>query len=128
MRIIREATFYFNHFFIFGVAGRGFKKEYRMQVNAGLSAGWRKGAAMFARLTAEETGGMIRIKPYYGSLLLKGVQLNATQMVAVAAIACAFEATDAIPIEYIAIAAIPLPGKKGFIRAITSGSIPTGAG
>jgi tripartite ATP-independent transporter DctP family solute receptor len=70
-----------------------FKKEYRLQVNVAPSYYWSMGAAKFAELVNEKTNGRIRIKPYYGSTLLKGAQLKSTQMVAKGVIDCAFEST-----------------------------------
>jgi len=64
-----------------------------MQVTVGPQTAWGQGAAKFAELAAEKTGGRIRIKPYFGSQLLKGAQLNAAQMVADGAIDLAFEST-----------------------------------
>jgi len=70
-----------------------FKKEYKMQVNVGPTTAWGRGAAKFAELAEKKTGGKIKVKPYYGSSLLKGAQLNSTQMVALGAIDLAFEST-----------------------------------
>ncbi len=70
-----------------------FKKEYRMQVTVGPLTYWGQGAARFAELVGEKTGGRIRVKPYYGSQLLKGAQLNSCQMVAMGAVDCALEST-----------------------------------
>lgn len=70
-----------------------FKTEYRMQVNVGPTTYWGMGAAKFAELVKEKTHGRIRVKPYYGSQLLKGAQLNAAQTVAMGGIDCAFEST-----------------------------------
>ena len=70
-----------------------FRAEYRMQVNVGPTTHWGKGAAKFAELVAAKTGGRIVVKPYYGSQLLKGAQLNSSQMVASGAIDCALEST-----------------------------------
>ena len=72
---------------------KGLKTEYRMQVNVGSTTYWGMGAAKFAELVKEKTKGKINIKPYYGSQLLKGAQLNSSQMVAAGAIDCAFEST-----------------------------------
>ena len=72
---------------------KGFKKEYKMQVNVGPTTYWGMGAAKFAELAAEKTGGKIKVVPYYGSQLLKGAQLNSSQMVAEGSINCAFEST-----------------------------------
>ena len=71
----------------------GFKKEYRLQVNVGPSFYWGMGATKFAELVAEKTDGRIHVKPYFGSALLQGAQLNAAQMVARGVIDCAFEST-----------------------------------
>jgi tripartite ATP-independent transporter DctP family solute receptor len=70
-----------------------FKKEYRMQVNVGPQSYWGMGAARFADLVREKTGGRIHIKPYFGSQLLKGAQLHSAQMVSSGAIDLAFEST-----------------------------------
>ena len=72
---------------------KGFKREYRMQVNVGSSTYWGMGAAKFAELVRKKTNGRINVKPYFGSQLLKGAQLNSSQMVASGAIDCAFEST-----------------------------------
>jgi len=70
-----------------------FKKEYRLQVNVAPSYYWSMGAVKFAELVMEKTNGDIRIKPYFGSTLLKGAQLKSTQMVAKGVIDCAYEST-----------------------------------
>jgi len=70
-----------------------FKKEYKMQVNVGPTTYWGMGAAKFAALAREKTAGRINVKPYFGSQLLKGAQLNSSQMVAMGAIDLAFEST-----------------------------------
>jgi len=70
-----------------------FKKEYKMQVNVGPKLYWGIGATKFAELVGEKTGGQINVKPYFGSALLKGAQLNSAQMVAKGAIDCAMEST-----------------------------------
>jgi tripartite ATP-independent transporter DctP family solute receptor len=70
-----------------------FKREYRMQVTVGPTTHWGMGAARFAELAAQKTGGRINVKPYYGSQLLKGAQLNSSQMVSGGAIDCALEST-----------------------------------
>jgi tripartite ATP-independent transporter DctP family solute receptor len=72
---------------------RGFRKEYRMQVTVGPTTYWGMGAARFAKLAREKTAGRVRVKPYYGSQLLKGAQLNSSQMVAMGGIDLAFEST-----------------------------------
>lgn len=64
-----------------------------MQVNVGPRTAWGQGAARFAALAYQKTGGRIRIKPYYNSELLRGAQLLAAQMVARGAVDCAFEST-----------------------------------
>jgi TRAP-type transport system periplasmic protein len=74
-------------------AAADFKSEYKLQVNVGPSFYWGMGATKFAELVGEKTNGQIHIKPYFGSSLLKGAQLNAAQMVAKGVIDCAFEST-----------------------------------
>jgi TRAP-type transport system periplasmic protein len=75
------------------VQAAGFKSEYKLQVNVGPSFYWGMGATRFSELVAEKTEGRINIKPYFGSSLLKGAQLNAAQMVSKGVIDCAFEST-----------------------------------
>jgi len=70
-----------------------FKKEYSMQITVGPTTYWGMGAARFAELVEEKTGGRILVKPYYGSQLLKGAQLNAAQMVAMGSIDLALDST-----------------------------------
>ena len=70
-----------------------FKKEYKLQVNVGPSFYWGIGATKFADLVRKKTDGQINIKPYFGSVLLKGAQLKSAQMVAKGVIDCAYEST-----------------------------------
>jgi tripartite ATP-independent transporter DctP family solute receptor len=70
-----------------------FKKEYKMQVTVGPTFYWSQGAAKFAELVKEKTGGQVTVKPYYGSSLLQGAQLKSAQLVAKGVIDCAFEST-----------------------------------
>jgi tripartite ATP-independent transporter DctP family solute receptor len=70
-----------------------FKKEYKLQVNVGPSFYWGIGATKFADLVRQKTNGQINIKPYFGSVLLKGAQLKSAQMVAKGVIDCAYEST-----------------------------------
>ncbi len=70
-----------------------FKKEYKLQLNVGPTFYWGMGAAKFAELCGRYTNGRIQVKPYYGSSLLKGAQLNAAQMVSKGVIDCAMEST-----------------------------------
>jgi tripartite ATP-independent transporter DctP family solute receptor len=70
-----------------------FKKEYKMQLNVGPTFYWGMGAVKFAELAKQKTNGKINIKPYFGSALLKGAQLNSAQMVAKGVIECAYEST-----------------------------------
>lgn len=70
-----------------------FKKEHKLQVNVGPSFYWGIGATKFADLVKEKTDDRILVKPYFGSALLKGAQLNAAQMVAKGVIDCAYEST-----------------------------------
>jgi len=74
-------------------AATGLRREYRMQVNVGPQTAWGMGAARFASLARKKTGGLINVKPYYRSQLLKGAQLKAAQMVAEGAIDLALEST-----------------------------------
>jgi tripartite ATP-independent transporter DctP family solute receptor len=73
--------------------GAEFKKEYKLQLNVGPTFYWGMGAAKFAELCDKYTDGRIHVKPYYGSALLKGAQLNAAQMVSKGVIDCAMEST-----------------------------------
>jgi len=75
------------------IYAKGFKKEYKLQVTVGPNFYWGRGAAKFADLVKEKTGGQINIKPYYGSSLLQGAQLKSAQLVAKGVIDCAFEST-----------------------------------
>ena len=76
-----------------------FKREYKLQVNVGSTTYWGMGAARFSELVEKKTDGRITVKPYYGSQLLKGAQLNSSQMVSSGAIDCAFESTiNAAPV------------------------------
>jgi len=57
------------------------------------------GAARFAELARAKTAGRINVKPYYGSQLLKGAQLNSAQMVSVGSIDLALDSTiNAAPV------------------------------
>ena len=76
-----------------GALAAEFKKEYKLQVNVGPTFYWGIGAAKFADLVKEKTGGRVVVKPYYGSSLLKGAQLKSAQMVAKGVIDCAMEST-----------------------------------
>jgi len=70
-----------------------FKEEYKLTLNVGPTFYWGMGAAKFADLVKEKTGGKINVKPYYNSTLLKGAQLQSPQMVARGIIDCAVEST-----------------------------------
>ncbi len=74
-------------------AAEEFKKEYKLTLNVGPTFYWGMGAAKFAELVKEKTGGRINVKPYYASALLKGAQLKSPQMVAKGVIDCAYEST-----------------------------------
>ncbi len=78
---------------IMSVEAADFKKEYKMQVTVGPTFYWGMGAQKFADLVSEKTNGQIVVKPYFGSELLKGAQLNSFQMVAQGVIDVAFEST-----------------------------------
>lgn len=71
----------------------GFKKEYKMQVTVGPNYYWGRGAAKFADLVKQKTGGRVVIKPYYGSALLRGAQLKSSQLVSMGVIDCALDST-----------------------------------
>lgn len=68
------------------------KAEYKLTLNVGPQFYIGMGATKFAELVKLKTNGKINIKPYFGSSLLKGAQLNAPQMVATGAIDAAFDA------------------------------------
>ncbi|MHC1744291.1 MAG: DctP family TRAP transporter solute-binding subunit [Syntrophobacteraceae bacterium] len=76
-----------------GAEGGAFKEEYKLTLNVGPNFYWGIGAAKFAELVKEKTGGKIIVKPYYNSALLKGAQLQSPQMVARGIIDCAVEST-----------------------------------
>jgi tripartite ATP-independent transporter DctP family solute receptor len=69
------------------------KKEYTMTVNVGNTYGWGMGAQRWADLIAEKTNGKIIVKPYWGSQLLAGKQMNWLQAVAEGSIDFAVEST-----------------------------------
>ncbi len=69
------------------------KKEYTMTVNVGNTYGWGMGAQRWAELIAEKTNGKIIVKPYWGSQLLAGKQMNWLQAVAEGSIDFAVEST-----------------------------------
>ncbi|MCD6237857.1 MAG: DctP family TRAP transporter solute-binding subunit [Thermotogae bacterium] len=70
-----------------------YKSEYRMTLNVGPTFYWGMGAKKFCDLVKEKTNGLINIKPYYGSSLLKGAQMTSLQMVSMGVIDCAYEST-----------------------------------
>jgi len=78
---------------VMAVEAENFKKEYKMQVNVGPTFYWGMGSQKFADLVKEKTNGQINIKPYFGSALLKGAQLNSFQMVSQGVIDVAYEST-----------------------------------
>lgn len=92
-RVLTAACCFLVFFFVTAQTASGFKREYRMQVTVGPNFDWGIGAARFAKLVFEKTGGRITVKPYYGSSLLQGAQLRATQMVSMGVIDCAFDST-----------------------------------
>jgi TRAP-type transport system periplasmic protein len=80
--------------FSFGVAADFTpKREYTMTVNVGNTFGWGMGAQKWADLVEEKTNGQIIIKPYWGSQLLAGKQMNWLQAVAEGSIDFAVEST-----------------------------------
>lgn len=70
-----------------------FKEEYKLTLNVGPSFYWGMGATRFVELVKRKTHGRINVKPYFSSTLLKGVQLQAPQMVAKGVIDCGYEST-----------------------------------
>ncbi len=70
-----------------------FKKEYKMTVVVTPAFYWGQGALKFVELVKKKTNGLINIKPYWRSSLLKGAQLKSAQMVANGVIDCAMEST-----------------------------------
>lgn len=69
------------------------KKEYTMTINVSNTFGWGMGGQRWADLIAEKTGGKIIVKPYFGSQLLAGKQMNWLQAVAEGSIDFAVEST-----------------------------------
>ncbi len=57
-------------------AHAGYKKEYKMSVVVGPTSGWGKGAARFAELVKEKTGGKVNVKVYFSGQLFAGKQTN----------------------------------------------------
>ncbi|NOY70161.1 MAG: hypothetical protein GXP53_11885 [Deltaproteobacteria bacterium] len=77
----------------FAPTSHAFKREYKMQVTVGPNYYWGRGAAKFAELVKLKTAGRIKIKPYYGSSLLRGAQLKSSQLVSMGVIDCALDST-----------------------------------
>jgi tripartite ATP-independent transporter DctP family solute receptor len=69
------------------------KAEYTMTVNVGNTFGWGMGAEKWCNLIQERTGGKINVKPYWGSQLLAGKQMNWFQAVAEGSVDFAVEST-----------------------------------
>jgi len=69
------------------------KTEYTMTLNVGNTMGWGMGAQKWCDLINERTGGKINVKPYWGSQLLAGKQMNWFQAVAEGSIDFAVEST-----------------------------------
>jgi len=69
------------------------KAEYTMTVNVGNTFGWGMSAQKWCDLIEERTGGKINVKPYWGSQLLAGKQMNWFQAVAEGSIDFAVEST-----------------------------------
>ena len=69
------------------------KAEYTMTVNVNATFGWGMGAQKWCDLISERTGGKIIVKPYWGSQLLAGKQMNWVQAVAEGSIDFAVEST-----------------------------------
>ncbi len=69
------------------------KAEYTMTVNVNPAFGWGMSAQKWCDLINERTGGKINVKPYWGSQLLAGKQMNWFQAVAEGSIDFAVEST-----------------------------------
>jgi TRAP-type C4-dicarboxylate transport system substrate-binding protein len=69
------------------------KAEYTMTVNVNPAFGWGMSAQKWCDLIQERTGGKINVKPYWGSQLLAGKQMNWFQAVAEGSIDFAVEST-----------------------------------
>jgi len=69
------------------------KAEYTMTVNVSAAFGWGMSAQKWCDLINERTGGQINVKPYWGSQLLAGKQMNWFQAVAEGSIDFAVEST-----------------------------------
>ena len=69
------------------------KAEYTLTLNAGPTYGWGRGAQKWSDLIKEKTAGKINVKPYFGSQLLAGKQMNWFQAVAEGSIDFAVEST-----------------------------------
>jgi len=69
------------------------KAEYTMTVNVSAAFGWGMSAQKWCDLIKERTGGQINVKPYWGSQLLAGKQMNWFQAVAEGSIDFAVEST-----------------------------------
>jgi len=69
------------------------KTGYTMTVNVNPAFGWGMGAQKWCDLIKERTGGKINVKPYWGSQLLAGKQMNWFQAVAKGSIDFAVEST-----------------------------------
>ncbi|MCX7590050.1 MAG: TRAP transporter substrate-binding protein DctP [Kiritimatiellae bacterium] len=70
-----------------------YKTEYKMHVGASPETHWGMGAAKFAQLVKEKTGGRINVTPYYGGQLVREFKLNSADMVAMDAADLALEST-----------------------------------
>ncbi|HBY57273.1 MAG TPA: hypothetical protein DEG96_05370 [Candidatus Atribacteria bacterium] len=69
------------------------KAEYTLTLNVGPTFGWGMGAVKWCELIKERTEGKIIVKPYFGSQLLAGKQMNWFQAVAEGSIDFAVEST-----------------------------------
>lgn len=69
------------------------KAEYTLTLNTGPDYGWGMGAQKWSDLIKEKTAGKINLKPYFGSQLLAGKQMNWFQAVAEGSIDFAVEST-----------------------------------
>jgi len=69
------------------------KAEYTMTVNVNPAFGWGMSAEKWCDLIKERTDGKINVKPYWGSQLLAGKQMNWFQAVAEGSVDFAVEST-----------------------------------
>ncbi len=57
-------------------ASAALRPEYKLNCNLAENTAWGQGAAYFAKLVAERTGGKVNIRPYFSAQLTSGKQSN----------------------------------------------------